>query len=776
MWDAISTNGRPRLLAAAACIVLAATLVHGSDALTQHYNNARTGSVLDEKTLNTTTVASGRFGKLWTLFADGQITAQPLYVSGLAVDTTGNPNTPLVRGTFNAVIVATLHNTIYVYDADKENRGPDGRTTPLWATWLGPPRPGSKSIDMWSTNDPEWGILSTPAVTTDKRTLFVVAWHDDGPAGFTFRLHAMNLQNGTERVPAAIIGVSSTDPSQPCRPQNLFNPCLHKQRAALLLANGVVYVAFGGDGNRGALFAFDAQTLAQRAVWNSTPSGTDGGIWQSGQGPAADLDGNIYLMTGNGTFDANKNGSNYGESFVKLKLEGPSIAVKDYFTPCNQGFLNDRDLDLGSGGVMLVSDGSPRIVGGGKDGMLFVLSPASMGKYVESAAAPCQNTNVIQAFQAFDPIVQDGQTHYGNIHGSPVYWKGPDTGRIYVWGENSPLKAFKFSQGHVQEPDNPRRSAFRPPDGMPGGMLSLSADGSKAGTGILWAVVPFDGDANQQRGVKGIVLALDAQDVSRTLWTSEQDPGRDRLGLFAKFAPPTIANGRVFVATYGDDEPRRVYPPQPELHPTEFPPNYRVVVYGMLPSPAAPIVNQNRDDVTVLRAATTPLSVPFNRCTTLDAGSLDCTNAIAESAGAPSFHRVVLTANQDLSGCALVRVTTVSKAEGLANAAGIGFWSAQAAAGVQAPEDSGRFVPKNQLHGVGTATLQSGAAAVLHEFVGVSNCPVAGSDSLSRLFKPYMQFEGAPDGRTYRNWDLAPNYRISTTFPGFDRSADVLAR
>src|SRR6185436_15373695 len=198
---------------------------------------------------------------------------------------------------------------------------------------------------------------------------------------------------------------------------------------------------------------------------------------QSGQGPAADLDGNIYLITGNGTFDANHNGSNYGDSFVKLRFEGPSIVVKDYFTPCNQAFLNDRDLDLGSGGVMLVPDGAPRVVGGGKDGMLYVLSSANMGKYVESAVAPCQNTNVIQAFQAFDPIVHDGQTHYGNIHGSPVYWKRPDTARIYVWGENSPLKAFKFSQGRVQEPANPRRSAFRPPDGMPGGMLSLSANG-----------------------------------------------------------------------------------------------------------------------------------------------------------------------------------------------------------------------------------------------------------------------------------------------------------
>ena len=122
--------------------------------MTQHYNNARTGATLDETQLNTTTVASGRFGKLWTLYADGQVSAQPLYVSALTIDTSGVPNTPPVRGRFNAVIVATMHNTVYVYDADKESRAADGRTTPLWATWLGQPRPGSKAIDMWSTNDP----------------------------------------------------------------------------------------------------------------------------------------------------------------------------------------------------------------------------------------------------------------------------------------------------------------------------------------------------------------------------------------------------------------------------------------------------------------------------------------------------------------------------------------------------------------------------------------------------------------------------------------------
>ncbi len=752
--------------------------MQAADVLTQRSNNARTGATLDETILTTANVSSARFGKLWTLYADGQVVAQPLYVSGLSIDTTGNPNTPFVKGNFNAVILATMHNTVYVYAADKENPGPEGRTVPLWATWLGPPRPGTKDIDMWSTNDPEWGILSTPVVSGDKGTLFVVAWHDDGPAGIVYRLHALNLQNGTHRHPPVVIGMSSTDPTKPCdKRQGTFNPCLHKQRAALLLTNGVVYVAFGGDGNRGALFAFDVQTLAQRAFWSSTPTGGDGGIWQSGQGLAADAEGHVYLVTGNGAFDADSGGQNFGNSFVKLKLEGQTLTVKDFFTPCNYKFLNQLDLDLGSAGPVLLPVTPSLILSGGKEGILYLLSLANMGKYVSSPTAPdCQNGNIAQQVQAFEAQAHNGQTHWGNIHGSPVFWKGPDASRVYVWGENSPLKAFVFNQGRLQDVNNPKQSAFRPPDGMPGGMLAVSANGSKAGTGIVWAAVPLDGDANQQRGVKGIVLALDAQDVSRTLWTSEQFAQRDRLGLFAKFTPPLVTNGKVFVATYGDDEARKTYPPQPERHPAEFPKNYNVAVYGLLspPAPARPLVNQDRDDVTVVRAVTMPLVLDTRQCSSIDSASVDCTDGLAEASGVPSFHRVVLAANQDVSGCALLRVTTASKAAGLANATGIGFWSTQAAGGNQGAEDSGRFILKAQLKAAGTATLRNGAPATLHEFVGVANCPAGGSDSLSRLFKPYMQFEGAADGKTYRNWDLSSNYRINREVTQFDRSADVL--
>jgi outer membrane protein assembly factor BamB len=750
--------------------LLGIATAEGADVLTQHYNNGRTGATLAESILNATNVASGEFQKLWTLYTDGQVVAQPLYVSDLQIDTTTNPNAPPVKGKFNAVIIATMHNTIYVYDADKENRGADGRTIPLWASWLGQPRPGGKDIDMWSTNDPEWGIVSTPVIGDDKATLFVVAWHDDGTSGFHYRLHALDLKSGAARQTPVTIG----DPSQSCQPQAQFNRCSQKQRAALLLSNGIIYIGFGGDGNRGALFAFDAADLSQRAFWSSTPTGKSGGIWQSGQGPAADSQGMVYLMTGNGTFDADTGGRNYGDSFVKLNIEGQSLVVKDFFTPCNNKFLDQLDLDLGSAGPMLVPDTPSRLISGGKEGVLYVLSQTDMGKFAASPSAPdCQNPNAIQQVNAFPPVFHNGQKHWGNIHGSPVFWKESETAWVYAWGENSRLAAFNFEGGLLKNADHPKESKFRPPIGMPGGMLTVSANGSQPGSGIVWAVVPLDGDANQQRGVKGIVLALDAHDVSRTLWTSEQDAERDRLGLFAKFDPPMVANGKVFVATYGDDEPLRKY--AGESRPTTFPKNYYVAVYGLqtAPMPARRIIDQDRNDVSVVRADTGPLAFDISRCKPVDATSVDCTEALAENAQAPSFHRVLFAPNQDLRACALLRVTTAAKNTALQNASGIGFWSTEIVGGNQAAEDAGRFIPKEQLKPTGTAALKSGDPATLYEFVGVLNCPAIGLDQVARLFKPYMEFSGA-NGSVFHNWDLASNYLISRSVPRFDRSADAL--
>jgi hypothetical protein len=743
-----------------------------ADVLTQRNDNARTGTNTGETVLNTSNVRPDTFGKLWTLYADGQVVAQPLYIENLDVDTRANRATPPLDGTFDAVLVATMHNTVYLYAANQENRLPDGKTKPLWATWLGNPRPGDKDkIDMWSTNDPEWGVLGTPVIDAAKTTAWVVAWHNDNGL-YRYKLHALDLKSGAHRVPAIVIGGAPISNQNPCAYEGGFNPCSQKQRPGLLLSKGTLFIAFGGDGNRGNVFAYDATTLKQVAFWSSTPTGANGGIWQSGQGLAADDDGNLFFITGNGTFDADRGGKNYGDSFVKVALENGNLAVKDYFTPCDQAFLDGIDLDFGAGGAVLLP-GTTLALGGGKEGVIYLLSRGNLGKYVTGPGGTgCKNTNVVQSFQATDIHVHGAGTTYGHIHSSPVFWKGPDKSWTYVWGENDRLKAFAFAGGKFTAVNQPVKSIFQPPMGMPGGMMSVSSNGTKAGSGIVWAVVPLNGDANRFRGVQGVVLALDAQDVSRQLWTSELAGPRDRLGLFAKYVPPTVAGGKVFVATYGDQEPLVNY--AGNNRPNQFP-NYYVAVYGLLPAKQnpKPIVNQATDDVTVSKAAAaTAIHIDTNTCDPATAGNVDCTAAMAHLAGLPAFQTVVVPAGYNFAGCTLLTVTTASKQSGLANATGIGWYAADAVAGSQAMT-SGRFIRTAELVSAGTAVFKTGAPAIFHRFAAVANCSV-GQGSYAKLFKPFMQFEDSPDGNIYRNWDTSANYAITRAAPQFDRTANVV--
>ncbi len=593
----------PHLIVAS--VTLATTTPAGAqvNVLTQHNDIRRTGANLQEKTLTVASVKQ-KFGKLYTLFADGQIVAQPLYVSGLTVDG---------LGTFNAVIVATMHNTIYVYNADKKPTQPQSQDALIWAQWLGDPQPEQFGFDSWNTNFPEWGIVSTPVIDDAKQTMYVVSWNKDN--GGEFRLHAIDLKKArfpgpdfppvdyrekikpvpviTGSVPKPGGGTITLDTSQ------------QKQRAALLLNNGTLYIGFAtnretDDSMHGWLFAYDAATLQQKAVWNATPTGHNGGIWQAGSGPAADAAGNVYVMTGNGPYDVDHGGQSFGDSFVKLKLEGGALTVKDHFTPCNQVLLDKTcnaaarcDLDLGYAGPLLVpgtTAGSDLVIGGGKDGNIYVVNPTNMGKFqppAGQAAMNCTNPNAVQTILGSQ---QGGPGVVGNIHGSHVFWQGPDVARVFVWGEEDNLRMYKFQNGKLTTP--PAKSLYQVPPGMPGGMLSISANGNKAGTGILWALVPLAGDANQMRGVRAQLLAFDATNITKDIWRSEPldaSFGANSVGLFAKFVAPTVANGKVFVATYGDHEnpfgqigPVRYWEGNRPA-PDSVPKNFYVAVYGLKP-------------------------------------------------------------------------------------------------------------------------------------------------------------------------------------------------
>lgn len=501
------------------CISVPA-LVAQVSVLTQHNDNSRTGQNLQETVLTTSTVNAANFGMLFSLPVTGNIFAQPLYVPALTIS----------GGTHNVVYVATAANNVYAFDAD------NGSATPLWASNLGTPVP---SQDICVTDEvecpytdtiPVIGILATPVIDPVGETIYVVANTKDNSGAYHFKLHALDLTTGAEKFggPTEITATGLNQLTQLSRP-------------GLLLANGNVYLGMGSVGDfptwHGYVMAYSATTLEQVAVYNSTPGNNDvggAGIWQAGNGLVADANGDIYAVTSNGNFDVNVGGQDYGSAY--LKLNGSSLSVMDYFVPYNQASLNPEEfnVDLGSGGPLLIPN-TTLLAGTGKDAVLRVVNTAGMGKY-----NPSQNENV-QNFSVTNPPVL----------GSPVYWNSPNFGPvIYLWGLADLLNAWAFNGSDFSTtPVSQSTITGAPSDAA---ALSLSANGSMTGTGILWASRPISVPSNPGP-TAGILYAFDASNLSHELWDSQQNSARDALGNWAKFSPPTVANGKVYMGTFSGE-------------------------------------------------------------------------------------------------------------------------------------------------------------------------------------------------------------------------------
>jgi hypothetical protein len=514
--------------------------------LTQHNDSSRTGANLNEAVLNTS-VNVNQFGKLFSRFVGGQIYAQPLYVPNLAIPK---------QGTHNVVFVATTQNRVFAFDADDP-----AAAEPLWQATLEPSVP----VPHWEFGNrygpytniaPEIGIIGTPVIDRESATLYVVTFNRDGNGRYYQRLHALDITTGGEKFdgPAEIRGSVPGLGYDHASGVVTFNPMQHLQRPALLLSNSMVFIAFASHADshpyHGWVFGYRARDLRQPPIiYNTTPNGREGGIWQAGGGLVADSEGNIYFMTGNGDFDQSPNQRNFGTSFVKLQPSATGFTLVDWFTPFNQADLNRRDFDLGSAGPLLIP-GTPFIVGGGKEGKFYLIDRNRMGHFHEG-----DDSQIVQSFRSVN----------GHIHGSPVYWSSPNGPRLYVWSEEDYLKSFSFD-GSRFNPTPVATSRMRVPGGMPGGMLSLSADGSTPGTGIIWAIVPtFDAVG---LNVRGILRAFDASNLTE-LWNSTQNERFDDVGAFAKFSAPTIANGKVYVPTFSG-----------QLH-----------VYGLLPDNPPPLIS-----------------------------------------------------------------------------------------------------------------------------------------------------------------------------------------
>ena len=497
------------------------------DVLTQHNDQFRTGANLSETRLTTASVNSTDFGKLYSYPVDSYVYAQPLYVSGLTI----------AGGTHNVVFVATMADSVFAFDADAnvkywQKTFTGGTITPVPVADI----TGDANLNIHGNV----GILSTPVIDKASATIYVLARTKDTRDNTYYqKLHALDLATGEEKFggPVAIAATYH---------QKTFDPKIHNQRPALGLANGKIYICWGSHEDvqayHGWIMAYDAATLAQTDVLNITDGGTKGAVWQAGQAPAFDHSGNMYVTTGNGDWNGT---TQWGQTCLKLS---PTLGVLDWFTLDRYAELNKGDTDFGAAGCLLLpgAGGYPAtsyVVTGGKEGKIFVLDKSGG---VMGHKAP-GDTGAHQFWQA---VEKNGCSYH--IHGTPVYWNSGTQGKLmYVWGENDIGRAFKFDGATFNTTAVTQTKVKSPTTGcgMPGSILSLSADGNT--NGIVWANCVFTGDAVHDI-VPGVLRAYDANNLGTELWNSYQNKARDNFGSLAKYTAPTVANGKVYMATFSN--------------------------------------------------------------------------------------------------------------------------------------------------------------------------------------------------------------------------------
>ncbi|MBV9726388.1 MAG: hypothetical protein JO299_14610, partial [Gammaproteobacteria bacterium] len=522
-------QGQPRRCATL-IVFLVLTLVQALSAraqpgpvLQRGYDANLSGATLNETTLNTSNVVPGGFGLVFTLAVDDNIVAQPLYV----------PNVTINGSAHNVVYVATMSDTLYAFDADVGG-------APLWtrnlATLVGA-TPVPIAQFAYSGNQcliNNLGILSTPVIDPAANTLYAVAGTLENST-IVYRLHALDITTGAPRSGSGVV-VSGSYGSM------TFDARNELQRVSLVLSGNNVVLAFGAlelestaHLYSGWVMAYDKSTLAQTGIFATVTSGNGGaGVWQSGRPPAVDGSGYVYLFTGNGYSGLGYDGvHNFSESVLKLD-PAHGLSLVDWFTPGNWSALDSADQDLSSAGPLLLP-GTGLLAGGGKAGVLYLLNTAALGKETANDSGALQEMSISA----------------GSIRGGPVYWQrsaangGP---LLFNWGSKDRLKAFPFNGSTFATTPSALGNVTN--QIFPGGILTLSANGETPGTGVLWATVSTSGDANNHPPTPGALYAFDAGNVATQLWNSNINPAHDSPGNFAKFVPPLVANGRVYVATW----------------------------------------------------------------------------------------------------------------------------------------------------------------------------------------------------------------------------------
>jgi hypothetical protein len=488
-----------------------------ADVLTYHNDIGRTGQNLNETILTTSNVTSAKFGKVGFDSTDGLVDAEPLYASSVAVPGKGN---------HNLLIVASEHDTVYAFDADSG--------TTIWQTSMLKTGETTSDPRNCSQVSPEIGVTSTPVIDRTRGpngAVYVVAMSKSGST-YHQRLHALDLALGAE----LFGGPVDIQASYPGTGDNssggnvIFDPAQYKERAGLLLLNGVIYMGWASHCDiqpyTGWIMGYSASTLVQTSVLDVTPNGNEGAIWMAGAGLAADNSGNIYFLDANGDFDTNLNASgfpsdgDYGNAFMKLSTSS-GLAVADYFEMDNEASENGSDTDLGSGGALVLPDlsnGAGQMmhlaVGAGKDNNLYVVNRDSMGKFSSN------NANIYQELAGALP---------GGVWAMPAYFNN----RVYYGSVGSPIQAFTITNAKLSSSAHTANNFA-----YPGATPSISANGSN--NGIVWAV---------ENSSPAVLHAYDAGTLNELYNSNQASGGRDQFGAGNKFMTPMITNGKVFVGT-----------------------------------------------------------------------------------------------------------------------------------------------------------------------------------------------------------------------------------
>jgi len=522
LFAVVVSNSAGNVTSSTATLTVNAASSGTTDVLTYHNDIGRTGQNLTETTLTTSNVNSAKFGKLGFFSAKGMglVDAEPLYASQVAVPSSG---------THNILIVASENDMVYAFDADSG--------TAVWSKST--LQSGETTSDPRSCNQvsPEIGITSTPVIDRAQGAhgaIYVVAM-SKSTTGSTYhqRIHALDLAQGTELFGGPVeIQASYPGTGDDSSGGNVvFEPSQYKERAGLLLLNGVIYTGWASHCDirpyTGWIIGYNESTLAQTSVLNVTPNGNEGAIWMAGAGLAADSSGNIYFLDANGEFDQTLNASgfpgngDYGNAFMKLSTSNNKLAVADYFEMDNESLENGSDTDLGSGGAMVIPDFTNAgqavhlAVGAGKDGSLYVVNRDSMGKFKSGNSGIYQQLGVLP----------------GGVWAMPAYFHNT----VYYGSVGNMLQAFKITNAKLSTSATAKTAnSFT----YPGTTPSVSANGSS--DGIVWAV---------ENTNPAVLHAYDATNLNELYNSNQASGSRDQFGAGNKFITPMIVNGKVFVGT-----------------------------------------------------------------------------------------------------------------------------------------------------------------------------------------------------------------------------------